>query len=227
MEACAHIVTCVGFDVCAQGLKLDCTVAQYECAAKCINALDCGSLTIQAGQACLSQCAPQDAGPPLDGGDPCTNACGHVQQCLGFDACALLGMQLDCSTPQNACIADCVSGTQCSQLSQQTFQACQAQCQGPPPGPDAGSAMACQQCSTQSCGAAVGACGANMACQGWLGCVGACQQGSQGPQCYFSCDMQFAGAAALYNPVYACSCSSCSTACSAIDPCAHVPDAGP
>jgi hypothetical protein len=217
---------CTGFDVCAQGFNLDCSNPQYDCAATCINKLSCMDLTLQAGQACLQQCAPQDAGP-IDAGDPCMNACAHVKQCVGFDVCAQLGMQLDCSTPQNECIANCINGTACNQLSQNTFQACQAQCSGtdggPPPPPSdggMGSAQACQMCAVQSCGMAVQQCFGNQACQGWLNCIQGCNMNNPVPSCYTTCDSQNANAKTQYQAVYACTCTNCNSQCGSIsDPC--------
>jgi len=225
MQACSHIQTCVGVNLCQMGLNLDCSNPQYQCTADCINALDCSTLNLQSGQACLQKCAPQDAGP-IDAGDPCMNACAHVQQCFGFDVCTLLGMQIDCSVPQNVCIADCIYNTSCSTISMQTFQTCQTMCQGGSDGgttTDGGTPMACQQCATQSCQQQIGACAADQACMGWLGCAGQCTT----PACATQCDAQFANAKPLYDALYSCSCLNCQAQCSAIDPCAHAPDGGP
>jgi hypothetical protein len=217
---------CTGFNVCGMGLNLDCTQQQYQCTADCLNALDCSQLSFMSGQQCLQKCAPQDAGP-IDAGDPCMNACAHIQQCFGFDVCAALGMQIDCSNPQNVCIADCVYNTSCSMISMQTFQTCQQQCQGTATDgggatSDAGSPMACQQCAFGSCQQAIGACAQNQQCMGWLGCVGQCTT----PACATQCDQQFAGASALYQPVYSCTCLNCQGPCGLTDPCAHVVDGG-
>lgn len=219
--ACSHIQNCIGIDVCGQFFNLDCSNPQYDCTATCINKLDCSELSIQSGQACLSQCAPQDAGPPPDAGDPCMNACAHVQQCFGFDACAALGMQLDCSSPQNECIANCVNGTSCGQLGVQTFQACQQMCQGAmgdggtTTDAGGGSAQQCQQCAQQSCFMTLGQCFQNQSCQGWLQCIQGCNMNNPAPSCYTDCDAQHANAKNQYQAVYACTCNNCDTQCAA------------
>lgn len=229
------------FDLCNQGFNLDCTNPQYQCTAKCINNLSCGDLNFQSGQMCLQQCAPQDAGPPIDAGDPCMNACAHVQQCFGIDVCAMLGMQLDCSNPQYACMADCLNSKTCSQISFQTFQQCQTQCQGTmgdggtttndggTTTTDGGtaSAQACQQCTQQGCFQALGGCFQTPTCASqnpgtmtWLSCALNCNQQNPTPSCYKACDAQFPNAASGYQPVYACECQKCTNECGTIsDPC--------
>jgi hypothetical protein len=223
--ACDHITMCSGFNACGMGFNLDCTNPQNQCEADCINAIPCNMVNTQTVPACITKCAPADAGP-VDAGDPCMSACAHVQQCTGIDICSQLGMQFDCSNPQNACIATCLNNTPCGMLGFQTFQTCQAMCQaadgGPPPPMDAGSgAQACTTCSTQACMQPIGACATNMGCQQWLGCVQNCNNAANPvPSCYTACDAQFPGSKALYDGVYACACTNCKAECaSTSDPC--------
>jgi hypothetical protein len=231
MVACDHVQMCTGFDVCANGLKLDCSMQQGQCEAQCLNNIPCSMLNIQSGQACLQMCAP-DSGPPADAGDQCMQACAHVQMCFGFDVCSQLGMQFDCSNPQNACVAQCIDNTPCGMLSQQTFQACQQQCQasdgGPPPPADGGggmsdggaSAQACTMCTVQNCGQQTQGCFGNQACQGWLQCIQGCTGANANPACFTSCDAQHAGAKTQYDAIYTCACNSCQGQCGAVsDPC--------
>jgi hypothetical protein len=145
----------------------------------------------------------------------------------GID-CTAVGNQYDC-------LANCFAAVPCAQIGFGTFQMCQAQCAndgGPPPldgGPGDGGMMAgnCQGCAVQKCGMQAFACGQNQTCMAWLGCINTCNMAMpQDPACAFACDTMYASAKALYDPLYTCTCTSCSTECAAGDPCSHVGDGG-
>ena len=72
------------------------------------------------------------------------------------------------------------------------------------------------------------ACGQDATCQKWLGCAQACNQMSPPTVgCFQACDAMYAGAQALFDPVYTCTCNKCGNECSSSDPCAHGMDGGP
>jgi hypothetical protein len=151
-------------------------------------------------------------------------ACDHAFQCTGFDACSKI--PLDCSVPQQECIAQCVLPIDCAQFGLQAFAGCQAQCQG-----DAGDggAGSCQLCSATKCTAQVGACAQDMAaggCAAWLKCVGVCYGANPvDPACFSACDAQYPNAATEYHAVYNCACVSCNAECAGTGAC-NLPDGG-
>jgi hypothetical protein len=135
----------------------------------------------------------------------CNQACQHAASC-GFDVCGMFGIMCTNVPPMYDCILNCIDGVPCANFMGGAF-ACYQMCMnmgndgGPPPN-DAG-------------------------CFGWLQCQGACyQQSPIDPTCFGNCDMMFPNAAPLYDPVYACTCTSCMSQCGAENPCSHVPDGG-
>lgn len=155
----------------------------------------------------------------------CDAACQHIDSCKLGVSCAQLP-QLDCNTigSQYDCLLDCITNTQCSQIGFNTFQTCQAQCAGDggTTTTDGGTGQSCQQCATGSCLTQSIACGQDMACQGWLQCVGGCETAQPpDPMCAPTCDAQFPNAKPLYDALYTCACTSCATPCAGLDPCAH------
>jgi hypothetical protein len=144
---------------------------------------------------------------------------------------------INCSTVGNQyeCLLNCAAATPCAQLGFATIGACMAQCSGPAdggpneagPGFDAGPAGTCATCGTQKCGAQAFGCVQDTTCRGWLGCIGMCEQANAPPTCYETCDTMYASASALYSQVYTCTCASCGTECSFLNPCAAGMDGGP
>lgn len=139
---------------------------------------------------------------------------------------------IDCSTVGNQfdCQLDCLNATPCQNLNFATIQACNTMCMGGPmdggPPPMDGGMMGgdCQGCAIQQCQIAAFTCAQNQACMGWLGCVGQCQEAMPpDPACAAACDAQFPSAKPMYDALYSCTCQNCSTACSALDPCSHMP----
>lgn len=171
------------------------------------------------------------------GGDQaCNDACAHIQMCTGFTCsqamidCTTMGMQYDCEF-------NCAAQTPCAQLGPGTIQKCQAQCAndggpppldgGPPPNDGGMMGATCNACAVQKCGMQAFACGTNQTCMAWLGCLNTCNMAMpQDPACAFTCDTMYPSAKALYDPLYACTCTSCTTECAAGDPCSHVGDGG-
>lgn len=149
--------------------------------------------------------------------------------CVGFDVCKQLMLNLDCSNPQNECLALCVNNTPCAQLNQQTFQKCQAMCAGDGGMPsdggpsDGGNAQACTMCAQTSCQIEAFTCAQDAMCGQWLQCIQGCFQGPNPSGCADKCDITYPGAASKYQPIYSCTCGKCLNECSALDPCSHVP----
>jgi len=81
----------------------------------------------------------------------------------------------------------------------------------------AGSSPAvCWYCTYDHCASALDACNADADCQEWLSCISFqdCPEFgfADNPECYRECDEKHPLAAALYEAVYACSCSECDDA---------------
>jgi hypothetical protein len=74
-----------------------------------------------------------------------------------------------------------------------------------------GITQACESCMTQQCAAGLFACDMDPQCKAWLFCFFGCH----GASCFDGCDAQYASAAALYKPIYACICNGCSNVCTA------------
>jgi hypothetical protein len=92
---------------------------------------------------------------------------------------------------------------------------------------DAGPAT-CNQCASSSCNMQEFTCLGDPTCQPWGQCALACVQASlPSPGCLSGCDAMYPKAKATYDSIYACLCSSCSTECASVDPCAHAIDGGP
>ncbi|MFT3766379.1 MAG: hypothetical protein QM820_12835 [Minicystis sp.] len=168
------------------------------------------------------------------GGNPkCVQGCMHLEQCNFGVTCQQF--MIDCNNVGNQydCLLDCLNDTPCDKLGFQTVQACNQMCQGMTTSSSSssssgGNPMQCQGCAFQQCQQQTFACGSNQQCMAWLGCINGCNQAMPiDPQCGFDCDTQYAAAKPLYDPLYACTCSKCSTECGSGDPCAHVPDGGP
>jgi hypothetical protein len=148
---------------------------------------------------------------------------------IGID-CSMLNMQFDC-------VAQCVINTPCSMIGLGTTQACEAQCAGdggPPPfdgGPpmtDAGPAVQCTQCASQSCTTQELECAGDPPCQPWGMCAFACLQATlPSPDCLAKCDTMYPQAKTVYESIYVCLCSMCSTECDSANPCAYGMDGGP
>jgi hypothetical protein len=84
-----------------------------------------------------------------------------------------------------------------------------------------GSVDACNNCAANSCLNDLVACQNDATCGMWLACAQPCQDGA----CMTMCDQQYPNAKPLYDPIYACTCSSCAQECSVMDPCSKVPTA--
>jgi hypothetical protein len=165
--------------------------------------------------------------------------CAHAAMC-GFDVCKMFNINCANVTNMFDCVLNCVNGLSCQQLFMGGF-ACYQMCQGdggPPPfdgGPppfdggfgDGGPAGQCGQCALQSCQMQSFACFANPACMPWGQCAVGCFMGNATPGCFAACDAMYPMAKTNYDPVYSCLCTSCSTQCSAADPCAAGQDGGP
>jgi hypothetical protein len=151
------------------------------------------------------------------GGVPssCEQACAHVATCQGADLCA--NAELDCDAPPfSDCVFDCLRTADCGDIaswlgggSAPALNGCLGLCDG---------GAACKQCEASSvdvnnpnaaCIPELQACAADATCVDWGGCVGGCTT----PNCYAACDAQFAGASALYEPLYGCLCTSCGEVC--------------
>jgi hypothetical protein len=78
-----------------------------------------------------------------------------------------------------------------------------------------GNAQDCTTCAQNNCLTELSNCQADMACSPWLTCILGCQDEA----CTDVCDQQYPNAKPLYDPVYACTCSSCMTECSVFDTC--------
>jgi hypothetical protein len=147
----------------------------------------------------------------------------------------------NCNNINNAddCLFNCVASTPCSQIQMQgfgLFQTCMAMCNdggmasstssgfvgsSTASSSSGGMGNTCQGCSLQHCGGPVGACAQNQACLAWLMCVQPCNQAMPpDPACFAACDTANAGASSLYDAVYACSCSKCTSQCGSIPECA-------
>ena len=176
------------------------------------------------------------------GGSACDQACSHAAQC-GTDICNQFKIDCNNVSPMYDCVLECVGQLPCDQLNQQNAFACYQKCQNA--GTTTGTGMAattgtgmgtsvasssasggstfqCNACSAQKCGMQLQQCAGDQQCGQWLQCIQGCNQ-NPSPACADKCDMTFPNAAAKYTPVYECSCTSCSSQCSNLDPCSHVP----
>jgi hypothetical protein len=70
-------------------------------------------------------------------------------------------------------------------------------------------------CAETSCNNPLIACAGSAPCLSWLNCIAPCMSAD----CLHACDAANPTAAPLYGALYTCLCSSCSAACSPLDPC--------
>ncbi len=73
----------------------------------------------------------------------------------------------------------------------------------------------CSTCAQANCIQPLSTCQFNALCSQWLSCVQACGDAA----CADMCDMQYANAKPLYDPVYACTCAQCSADCAVYNVC--------
>jgi hypothetical protein len=199
------------------------------------------STSVSVGQASSSggPSASSSTGGPLNA---CDSACDKASGC-GFDFCGQFNINCDNPLPgQVQCPLTCVGNASCDdikKLANQNFMtplgACIFGCQGmgvggvgsSGVGPGSSSStgippvMACQQCTVQQCGAAVGACAAKQGpggCSHWLQCAQGCGTDSM---CLFGCDNQYPNAKQQYHAVYQCLCDKCDSSCPSEDACQH------
>ncbi|APR75610.1 Hypothetical protein A7982_00956 [Minicystis rosea] len=66
------------------------------------------------------------------------------------------------------------------------------------------------------CHDAASACQGDPTCGTWLQCTNTCFQHDFTDGCFAACDAAGAGAKSLYDPLYACVCSSCSSECALV-----------
>jgi hypothetical protein len=152
-----------------------------------------------------------------DAGSLCNQACEHATAC-GDNACEALGINCATLGASDQCLFTCLLGIPCADLGATAVQGCQSKCGDA--GTDSGStSVTCSACAAQSCTAPAGACAQDVGCRGWLTCVDACQSAGSAASCFTACDTQYASASGLYEPVYACECTSCDTPCAAAAPC--------
>jgi hypothetical protein len=149
----------------------------------------------------------------------------------------MFGINCAMPNPNATCIIDCIGMAQptCNNI-QGVATGCFQSCMG-----NMTTSSATGSSSTggmQSCGSCTS--GANGKCNGpvltcfqdnathcgsWLSCANGCTTGMMGPSCYAACNSQYPQAAAEYDAIYACSCTSCATECATGDPCSFVGDA--
>jgi hypothetical protein len=161
------------------------------------------------------------------GGSLCDQACGHLEECLGLDVCPFI--MVDCDTVGMGfdCPGQCILDADCAQLATllnlQTdptkvdpkLLACYNACQGGAGGAGGGGTGDCNTCVGGNCLAPVGACNNDQECQDWLQCVQGCQDGP----CSDACDVMYANAKPIFEPVYECVCNSCAEDCNSFNPC--------
>jgi hypothetical protein len=163
------------------------------------------------------------SGGGAGGGNACQDACNKASSC-GFNLCGMFNIDCADATPAMDCVAACIENDTCAQIETPATLACAMACNAQGTGgAGGGSVMGCTACAAQSCFGQAGACEGSPDCKAWLQCLQTCIV----PTCAAECNQANPGAATLYDPVYACLCTSCSTPCSGVlDPCDQLPDGG-
>ena len=162
----------------------------------------------EGGSSASSGIGGGQGGSGNEGGTPtCASICEELDQGCGLDgACASLGN--DCN-PGNFthCNFMCLLDAPCEELN--------ALIAGEPAG-NLGTCLGvchdgpfCRDCMVGHCGAELDACAANPECDAWFTCAHGCDS----PDCFTACDTQHAGASALFEPVYDCTCTHCDDLC--------------
>jgi hypothetical protein len=119
-----------------------------------------------------------------------------------------------------AYVEDCFAGKTCEAIASQSTLVKDAElyaCLNGQPSNEicsfgGGSPTACWKCTYQNCNGQLVACNADPSCASWLACIHNQDCPGSPPQnaaCYRHCDDAYPNAAALYQPIYACTCAGC------------------
>lgn len=159
------------------------------------------------------------------GGSLCERACARAEEECDTNICE--DNDIDCSTPEFDCIAQCVlDAPSCDAIdaNNPAFALCILECAEDSGAGGGSNSTSCGICAFQSGCLSEIDCGGDAECIAWASCAGGCFARNAGPECFRTCDEQAsqsdAAVEAIYREVYACTCTNCEAACEAsADPC--------